>query len=364
MHEPISPELCDLLALHLVPGLGPRLTEALLKHFDSAAAVRQASIAELQEVPHIGSRLSEEFYRALQQVNVDAELELMAKHQVRPLAKGTGDYPGSLAAIANPPPVLYLRGELKPGDANAVAIVGTRQCTSYGRRVAERLAGDLARSGFTVVSGLARGIDGAAHRAALAGGGRTIAVLAGGLSKIYPPEHADLAHDIQAAGALLSEATMAQQPLPDMFPARNRIISGLSRGVVIVEADQKSGALITAHHALDQGREVFSVPGAIDSPASAGCLELIRKGAKLVRGIDDILEELGGVAAPAAPAAEPAGMDEPQRRIWLALAEGSRHLDELAQMLAINVPALSNALMMLEMKKAVRRLPGNRFERW
>src|SRR5262249_44074218 len=160
------------------------------------------------------------------------------------------------------------------------------------------------------------------------------AVLAGGLSKIYPPEHADLALAVQNCGALLTEATMRQQPLQELFPRRNRIISGLARGVVIVEAGEKSGALITASQALEQGREVFAVPGPIDSGASAGCLDLIRKGAKLVRGVDDILEELGGsVPAQAAPAVEPPGMDPTQKRIWDKLTEGALHLDQLAQQL-------------------------------
>jgi DNA processing protein len=362
---PLPPEARDRLALHMVPGLGPRLTAALLERFGSAGAIRQASAAELRSVPHIGPKLSEEFFTALRTIDVDAEVEQMASHEVGLLVHGTPQYPASLAEIADPPPILYLRGALQPQDANAVAVVGSRHCTAYGRRVAERLAADLVRAGFTVISGLARGIDGAAHRGALQAGGRTVAVLAGGLSKIYPPEHADLAREVQAAGALLSEATMRQSPLPDMFPARNRIISGLCKGVVIVEAAEQSGALITARHAAEQGREVFAVPGPIDSPASAGCLELIRKGARLVRGIDDVLEEFGGMASPASSmsAEPPPGMDATQRRVWEAIIEGPRHLDELAQQLALNVPQLSTALMMLEMKKAVRRLPGNRYER-
>lgn len=362
---PLPPESRDRLALHMVPGIGPRLTAALLERFGSAGAVRQASAAELRSVPHIGPKLSEEFFTALRKIDLDGELEQISRHEISLLVHGSPEYPAQLKEIADPPPVLYLRGAIQPADGNAVAVVGSRHCTAYGRRVAERLAGDLVRAGFTVISGLARGIDGAAHRGALQAGGRTIAVLAGGLAKIYPPEHADLAKEVQAAGALLSEATMRQSPLPDMFPARNRIISGLSKGVVIVEAAEQSGALITARHAADQGREVFAVPGPIDSVASAGCLELIRKGAKLVRGVDDILEELGGsIAASRIVATEPPpGMDDTQRRIWEALAEAPRQLDELAQQLALSVPPLSTALMMLEMKKAVRRLPGNRYER-
>ena len=277
-----------LLALHLVPGLGPRLTAALLERFGTAQAILSASADELQSVPHIGPKLAREMIGSFATADVDAELERMAKHDVRLLTLGTPDYPEPLSPFPDAPHLLYVRGALAPKDASAVGVVGSRHCTAYGKRLAERLAGDLVRAGYTVISGLARGIDGAAHRGALAAGGRTIAVLAGGLSKIYPPEHKDLANEVQQAGALLTEATMEQQPLPDMFPARNRLISGLSKGVVIVEAAEKSGALITARHAAEQGREVFAVPGPVDSPSSAGCLKLIRDGAKLIRGIDEI----------------------------------------------------------------------------
>src|SRR5207247_2643174 len=174
---------------------------------------------------------------------------------------------------------------------------GSRSCTSYGRRIAERIGHDLARAGWTVVSGLARGIDGAAHRGALQAGGRTLAVLAGGLSRIYPPEHQDLAAEVAASGALLTEAPMRMEPMAALFPQRNRIISGLSRAVVIVEAADKSGALITARLAAEQGREVFAVPGPVDSAASAGSLHLLRQGAKLVRNADDILEDLHALPA-------------------------------------------------------------------
>jgi DNA processing protein len=274
--------------------------------------------------------------------------------------------------------LLYVRGTLEERDNRAVAVVGSRRCTGYGKRMAERLAGDLARAGCTVVSGLARGIDGIAHRGALDAGGRTLAVLAGGLSQIYPPEHTDLARQVEAAGALLSEATMTQEPLPGMFPARNRIISGLSLGVVIVEANEKSGALYTAEHAAEQGRPVFVVPGALDNPASAGCHRLIRQGAVLVRGAEDVLEELQSQAPqrqlaaeegvrtappPNVTPVEPAGLDARERLVWQSLAEGPRYLDELVQLLRIDVAELSGKLMLLEMKRIVRRLPGNRYER-
>jgi len=253
-------------------------------------------------------------------------------------------------------------------DAKAIAMVGSRQCTSYGKRVAERLAGGLVRAGFTLVSGLARGIDGAAHRGALQAQGRTLAVLAGGLSRIYPPEHEDLAEEVAASGGLISESAMRMEPMAGMFPARNRIISGLSRGVVIVEANEKSGALITARHAAEQGRPVFAVPGPIDSLASAGTNALIRLGAVLVRNVDDILEELEGISTArrstqAVAATPPPGLDEMQQRLWEFLASEPRHLDEMVQQLKIDVSLISRSLLMMEMKKVVRRLPGNRYER-
>jgi DNA processing protein len=317
-------------------------------------------------VPHIGSKLAGDLCSAMRHVDVDAELAWMARAGVHLLARGTSDYPQSLEQIQDPPYLLYVRGTLLPKDANAVALVGSRHCTAYGRRMADRLAGDLARAGWTVVSGLARGIDGIAHRAALKAGGRTVAVLAGGLSRIYPPEHSDLANEVEAAGALITESAMGMEPMAGMFPARNRLISGLSRGVVVIEAAEKSGALITATHAADQGRPVFGVPGLMDSPPSAGVHQLIRKGAILIRGVDDILEELEGIAptttlpAPAKPLPE---MDEMQRRIWEFLQERPRHLDEMAQKLGLAVPQLAGALLMMEMKKIVRRLPGNQYER-
>jgi DNA processing protein len=244
-----------------------------------------------------------------------------------------------------------------------VAVVGSRQCTPYGRRQAERLAADLCRAGFTVISGLARGIDAAAHRGALLAGGRTLAVLAGGLARIYPPEHTELALEVQTAGALLSEAPMELEPMAPMFPARNRLISGLARAVVIVEAASRSGALITARHAAEQNREVFAVPGPTDSPASSGCHELIRKGARLVRGVEDILEELGQAhAAPAPAPPPPPDLDERQQRLW-DLLDRPRHIDELTRHLALPVGEVAQLLMQMEMKRLVRRLPGNQYER-
>ncbi|HEY1186601.1 MAG TPA: DNA-processing protein DprA [Gemmata sp.] len=374
-------DLNDHLALALVPGLGPKLTAALLERFGSPAAALRATAADLMHVPHIGEKLAGSIAAALRAVNVGPELALLERHGVRPVPLGSPEYPPPLAAVTAPPPLLYFRGSWVEADQNAIGIVGSRACTAYGRRVAEHVARDLVRAGFTIVSGLARGIDGAAHRAALDAGGRTIAVLAGGLSAIYPPEHAPLADEVAQRGCLVTETPMTVAPQPGMFPARNRIISGLSRAVVVIEANAKSGALITATHAAEQGRETFAVPGAVDSAASAGCLELLRKGARLVRGADDILEDLKGIAAadyqpaggrpaPAArpsepsPAPQPAlpALDPAQQRVFDAL-RGKRHADELARELSLAVGELSRTLMQLELKKAVRRLPGNFYER-
>jgi DNA processing protein len=374
MTTPVPAEIRDLLTLQLVPGIGPRLTAALLERFGSADAILRTSATQLAEVPFIGPGLAEAVAAARKEIDVAHEIAQADKYGVRLVARGSPEYPPLLAEISDPPYLLYMRGSLTPADGNAVAVVGSRQCTDYGRRMAARLASGLVRAGFTVVSGLARGIDGAAHRAALQAGGRTLAVLAGGLSRIYPPEHKALADEVAAAGALLTESSMGQDPIAGLFPVRNRIISGLCRAVVVVEAAERSGALSTASHAGEQGRSVLAVPGPADSPASGGTHDLIRKGAVLCRGLEDVLEELHGVSAMVqgeaagaasapAPAAPPPGLDETQRRIWDALAEGPRHLDELVQGLSLGVPQLSGLLMMLEMKKVVRRLPGNRYQR-
>ncbi len=374
----LSPDDRELLALHLVPGIGPRLVAALLERFGSVAAIAEASIGALTAIPHLGEKVAIALQASLRSHDVDEELELMERNNVSLLRLGSPEYPTSLAAIAVPPRFLYVRGRLAAQDAEAVAVVGARSCTSYGMRVAGRLGHDLARAGFTVVSGLARGIDGAAHRGALEAKGRTVAVLAGGLSKIYPPEHSDLAAEIVASGgALLSEVPMRMEPMAGMFPARNRIISGLSRGVVLVEAAEKSGALITASHAANQGREVFVIPGQVDSLASGGALTLLRKGAKLVRHAADVIEDLRGIAplfkqptlfdpqaaaGPSAALAAAPKLEPEQQAIWDGLTE-PRTVDDLCRHVQKPIAELSGLLMTMELKRVIRRLPGNIYER-
>jgi DNA processing protein len=374
---PVPDAVRDHLALALVPGLGPKLTAALLDRFGSASAARQAIAAQLRTIPHIGDKTATEMAAALRAVDIRRELELIESFGVTPVPLGFPGYPPPLVPLATAPPLLYFRGAWTDADTNAVGIVGSRACTGYGKRAAAEIARGLARAGVTVVSGLARGIDGAAHRGALEAGGRTIAVLAGGLSSIYPPEHTELADQVAAAGALVTETPMTVAPQPGMFPARNRIISGLSRGVVVVEANIKSGALITVDHALEQGKEVFAVPGPTDSPASAGCLELIRKGARLVRNAADILDDLKGIATPdwkpartapqptlfaESPPPPPANLEPAQQAVWDQLAS-KRHADELSRDTGLGAGELAKALMQLELKRLVRRLPGNYYER-
>jgi DNA processing protein len=312
-------------------------------------------------------KVAEALPAALANPDVARECSEIAKHGVHLRVKGRPDFPACLATIDDAPHLLFVRGKIEPGDEKAVAVVGSRGCTSYGKRMAERIAHDLALAGWTVVSGLARGIDGCAHRGALKAKGRTIAVLAGGLSRIYPPEHAELAMEVAESGALVTESCMAMEPMATLFPARNRIISGLSRAVVIIEAAEKSGALITARLAAEQGREVFAVPGPVDSVASAGTLQLLRKGARLVRHADDILDDLQELprlveSETPVQSAQPAGLDALQQRVWEALAE-RRQVDDLTVQLELPVAELSRCLMALELKKVVRRLPGNYYKR-
>jgi DNA processing protein len=366
----LSNETRALLALHLVPRIGQRMTAVLLERYGSAEKVFQAPIEELQEIPRIGAEVARNLHHSWATKEVEAEIELLHKHDVNVIARGEPGYPEALHQIDDPPALLYVGGQLVAEDARAIAIVGSRHCTSYGKRVAERLGNDLARAGFTIVSGLARGIDEAVHRGALQSG-RTLAVLAGGLSKIYPPEHAELARQVRARGALLTESSMRMEPMPGMFPARNRIISGLCRAVVVVEAAEKSGALITAQHAGDQGRDVFAIPGQVDSPASGGTLQLLRQGAKLVRHAGDILEELQGLSfakneplkvQEPVPTAPP-GLTEVEKKIWDFLAEQPHNVEDLARQVAKSMGELSGILMGLELKKLIRRLPGSLYER-
>jgi DNA processing protein len=327
-------------------------------------------MSRLRDVPGIGVKLAERIMAARRECNVDHELAECERLGVRLITLDSPEYPEALKTIIGPPVLLYVRGELLPRDALAIAIVGSRHCTHYGLRTAERLAGSLARIGFTIVSGLARGIDAAAHRGALAAGGRTIAVLASGVGNIYPPEHEDFAGHILRSGALMSEMPTSFEPMAGLFPQRNRIISGLSLGVIIVEAAQRSGALITARHAKEQNREVFAVPGHVDSLASRGCHALLRDGAALVESADDVLDALGPLMDEIRPTADTTvrhplelTLNELERNLLNLMGGDVISADELVMRSQLATAHVISALSVLEMRRLVRRLPGNVYAR-
>jgi DNA processing protein len=371
MHDqpPDEADLCSRLQLSLVAGIGPKLQQALLNRFGSAAGVLQATPTQLREVPGIGGKLSEQIAKAREECDAEAELALCRAHDITILAPNLAAYPRLLLELPDPPGILFVRGAIAPPDGAALAIVGSRHATRYGLAQAERLAGALARAGFTIVSGLARGIDAAAHRGALAAGGRTLAVLGSGVLNVYPPEHVELAGEVCASGAVLSEAPPRARPLAGAFPQRNRLISGLSLGVIVVEASQQSGALITARHAMEQGREVFAVPGRIDTTTSRGCHALIRDGAKLIESPEDVLDELGPLVQPTPLAdgrviASPAELklNEVERTV-LAAVGGQTTIDEVVRKSGLATPQVLATISLLEMRRLIRRLGGNTIAR-
>lgn len=359
-------ERVHALRLALVPGVGPKLRRALLERFGSAEAVLRASPSALREVSGVGMKLSARLASAMEEIDAEGEIALCHAQQVRIVMDTDAEYPALLRQVPDPPGVLFVRGELRPQDELALAIVGTRHPTMYGVRQAERLAGSLARAGMTVISGLARGIDAAAHRGALAAGGRTLAVLASGVLNIYPPEHVELARAVVEHGALVSESPPQAEPLAGTFPQRNRVISGLALGVLVVEAGDHSGALITARHAMEQGREVFAVPGRIDDRTSRGCHRLIRDGAKLVETVEDILEELGPlyqatVRDDGHVVRHPAelSLNEVEQKVLSAIGDRATAIDQIVAETGLPVPQVLSILSVLEMRHVIRRLSGS-----
>ena len=369
------------LQLQLTSHVGPIRLRNLLEHFGSVEAVLSASMAQLQHVEGIATQTAEAIFRSRSDDCVDQEIDRASRCGVHIVCMKDADYPKPLLNIHDPPICLYVRGELRPTDSVAVAIVGTRRCSHYGREQAVRFGELLGRAGFTVVSGLARGIDGHAHRGALHASGRTIAVLGNGLSSIYPDDHADLAEEVVDAGAVVSEYPMEVGPTPENFPRRNRIIVGLTLGVIVIEAGKRSGALITARLASECNREVFALPGRIDHPEfTLGSNGLIRAGgAKLITCLEDVLDELAEVgevmrqyATPSSTESpDPAHVAEPlapnltpeEQAVWSALTDGAENADEISSSSELATAAVGTALTSLQLKGLVRRLPGNRFVR-
>ncbi len=358
-------QLRHCLRLSMVEGVGPRIRKALLERFGSPEAVLAAAPSELREVSGVGQKVGANIAAAVEEIDVEAEIALCGQRGVTILLDTDPGYPQMLGEIVDPPGVLYVRGTIEPCDGVAVAVVGTRHATQYGLKQAQRLGASLARAGLTVVSGLARGIDAAAHRGALSAGGRTLAVLGSGVLNVYPPEHQELAGEVMARGALLGEAPPRAAPQSGCFPQRNRIISGLCLGTVIVEAGQRSGALITARHSGEQNREVFAVPGRVDSRTSCGCHRLIRDGAKLVETVDDVLEELGPLVA-AVPREEGPPIRHPaelllntvETRVLGQIDTEPTSIDRLVSATGLPAGQVLSTLTVLEMRRLVRRVGG------
>lgn len=362
--------LVPSLTLAMVPGVGPLLQRDLLKRFGTASKVLAAAPSELREIPRLGAKLCYAITQAGRGDEAQAEIERCRQNGIRVLSLQDQAYPSHLAQIEDPPSVLYTQGTFTPQDTLAIAVVGTRHASHYGRKQAQKLAGGLARAGVTVVSGLARGIDTVAHQAAIEVGGRTIAVLGSGLLDIYPADNKKLALEVIQHGVLMSEFATQAKPARGSFPRRNRVVTGLSQGVVVIEAGDRSGALISARHAMEQGREVFAVPGPVDSRVSRGCHRLIRDGAKLVESVDDILEELGPMFQPSQDAEghevhRPAELqlNEIERSVLRAIGNQPTTIDEVMQTTGLPIHRLLSTISVLEMRRLVRRLSGTQVVR-
>jgi DNA processing protein len=375
--EVASSAAIEHLRWSLTDQVGPMTFGRLIERFGSAQAALGAGVRQLEGVDGIGQMTAETIARSRDQADVAAEVALAAQHNVRIICRDDKDFPAPLRHIPDPPICLYVRGQLQPTDAVAIAIVGARRSTLYGREQAYRFGYQLAQRGMTIISGLARGVDGESHKGALSAGGRTLAVLGNGLASIYPPEHVELADRVAANGALISELPMTTPPDTGNFLPRNRLIAGLSLGVLVVEAARRSGALSTSARASEYNREVFAVPGRVDSDYSVGTNALIRdQHAKLVTCADDILDELGEVGETLrGDEEELAAGDEPnlfslqptlstdERAICESLDHEPKSVDQLAAVAGMPESRVASTLIMLQLKGLARQLPGNVFVR-
>ena len=349
-----------------------------MERFKTPKAILGASLGDIAEVENVGREVAERIVEGRKRIDLDRQIKLIEKNNVTLISLDSELYPVSLKSIFDPPLVLFVKGEILPQDYFSIAIVGTRLASFYGRAMSEKLSSQLAEKGFTIVSGGARGIDTFSHQAALRAKGRTLAVLGCGLDIAYPPENKKLFEEIAKKGAIISEFSLSMRPDKGNFPMRNRIISGLSLGVVVIEAPYKSGALITVTHANEQGREVFSVPGHADSFVSKGTNQLLREGAKLVENADDIIEELEPILKSKIkefktnrlkptqekqiPLIKPE-LTEEEAQLFDLLSLGPLDLDDIIVKSQSSVSAVSAVLMMLQLKKLIRQLPGKQFAR-
>lgn len=349
-----------LIALNMVEGVGSVRTRALLRGFGSFEKVFKANADEISGIKEIGPIIGARLLQAIRHIDLKKEMDLINRNGVKVITFLDKDYPENLKNIYDPPVVLYVKGSILPGDNLTVAIVGSRLASFYGLQTAERLGYELASHGVTVVSGLARGVDASSHKGALKAKGRTLAILGSGLANVYPEENLRLAEKISESGAVISEFPMATIPDRGNFPKRNRIISGLSLGVVCVEAAEKSGALITCDYALEQGREVFAVPGKVDSATSKGANKLIKQGAKLAQGIEDILEELN-LFTSGVEQEKSSILDKNENLVYTLLSSDPKYIDDICLESGIGLNRIAGILLSLEIRKFAKQLPGKNF---
>ncbi|MDA8140659.1 MAG: DNA-processing protein DprA [Desulfobacteraceae bacterium] len=350
------------LTLKSIPGIGNILFMRLVSHFGTPDQVLSAPARDLRQV--VSPSLADTISAYCPPEWIEREIEQTSRKGFRIITIQSALYPDLLRHIPDPPPVLYVYGRLQELPF-PIAVVGSRNATTYGRNVTHRLCSQLAQKGATVVSGLARGIDTAAHEGALAGGGRTVAVLGSGLDHPYPLENLKLFHQIAENGCVLSEFPLSAEPEPHHFPMRNRIISGMSLGTVVAEAARKSGSLITARLAIEQNREVFAVPGSIHADTAKGTHDLIKQGAKLVENADDIIEEiapqLAGTTPPESEVKPLPSLSDQERTVFAIMEAYPQHIDALAGKLKMEMGLLTSTLFQLELKGAIRQEPGKFF---
>jgi len=360
-----TPALYDILYLLTIPNIGPGRIRKLLQVFDGVEQILKAPVQKLTRVEGIDLKLAEYIKKGGEAEVARVQVSLIKKHKIDYLFIWDKIYPPLLKQIPDAPVILFYRGEFKDQHRKSIAIVGTRTPSNYGRTVTTELVRQLVGNGLTIASGMARGIDSIAHQVAIQNGGETLAVLGCGVDQCYPPENHELFQKIPRHGAVISEYFLGTGPDAVNFPKRNRIISGLSLGTVVIEAGERSGALITAFYALNQNREVFAVPGNINSPKSQGCNRIIKQGAKLVQTVEDILEEIGQMNVSAAPEEKPIpeNLQALEKKILESLSSDPKHIDRLVLDLKESPSAVLASLLTLELLGLAQQLAGKMFVR-
>jgi DNA processing protein len=362
-------DLYPLLCLLSIPGIGPHRIRKLVNHFGSPEAVLKANIKDLMRVDTIDQKTARGILQKVNRRFAEKQLVQIDRYRISCIRYWDPEYPENLKRIYDPPVLLFVKGKLTQSDRHHIAVVGMRSPSEYGRWIAEKLGQELAQQGIVVVSGMARGIDTRAHYGVLKASGTTLAVLGCGVDVVYPPENRRLYERIMETGAVLSEFPMGAEPAGGHFPRRNRIISGLSLGTVVVEAGERSGALITAYMALEQGREVFAIPGSIRSSKSRGTHKLLKEGAKLVECVDDILVEIPGWVKESedgkqgTPSNVVHHLSSEEQKLWQVLTDAPLHIDQIAIEANVTTPEALAVLLSMELKNCVKQLSGMMFVR-